>query len=187
LTVFRGEGAIGETTNDMPQFIIQTDSIPYSALYLNEEGFVTTIFPGGRKTCDIFSNLKSNNFLLYSMAMRYAHENKLNETILLNSKENICEGSIANIFFTKNKTIYTPPLSEGCVAGTMRKYLVEKFKTSGYEISEQRCTVNDLENADEIFLTNAINGIRWVKYLGKKEFKNEQTRQLYDSFIRNLF
>jgi branched-chain amino acid aminotransferase len=187
LMVFREDGLISDTSNNIPQFIIQTDDIPHSALQWNQEGFITKIFPGGRKTCDLFSNLKSNNFLLYSMAMRYAHENNLNETIILNFHENICEGSVANIFFIRNKTIFTPALVEGCVAGTMRKYLLQKLAASGYKISEQKCTINNLEAAEEIFFTNAINGIRWVKYVGDKEYKNEQTRKLYDSFIKNLF
>jgi len=187
LMIFRSDGMINGLSNNTPEFIIQTDHLPETSLYLNEEGFVTAVFPGGRKTCDIFSNIKSNNFLLYSMASRYAHENNLNEAIILNSGENICEGSVGNIFFIRNKTIYTPALSEGCVAGVMRKYLLQQLSSSGYKICEQKCFVEDLKNAEEIFFTNAINGIRWVKIFNDREYGNAQTRQLYDSFIKNLF
>ena len=68
------------------------------------------------------------------MAGLFAKKNKLDECIVLNSFERVCESAIANIFIIKGENIYTPPLSEGCVAGIMRRWMLEKFDLKKYQV-----------------------------------------------------
>src|SRR5262249_33824176 len=84
------------------------------------------------------------------------------DCLVLNSRERIADSSIANLFYVKGETIYTPPLSEGCVAGGMRRWLMESLPGEGLRVAEKPVAPEDLILADEGFLTNAIRGVRWV-------------------------
>jgi branched-chain amino acid aminotransferase len=186
LTVFRGNGGLYDEAKN-PQYLIECWPLNESVNRLNENGLIIDIFPEARKSCDKFSNLKSVNYLPYTMAAIYAKENKLNDCLVLNEYERICDASIANIFWIKNEKIYTPALSEGCIAGVMRKYLLAKLQGAGFTIQELPCTIEMLENADEVFLTNAINGIRWVSRFREKEYPYSQAEHLFAGFIRPLY
>jgi len=187
LSVFRGHGGLYENDKEKePQYVIECWPLNESVNGLNENGFVIDIYPIARKSADIFSNLKTANFLPYAMAAIYAKENKLNECLVLNTAGNIADATIANIFIVKDGTILTPALSEGCVNGVMRKYLVKELNKANQDVKESILTENDIKNADEIFLTNAINGIRWVKQFRDKVYSNTRILEIYDHFIKGL-
>jgi branched-chain amino acid aminotransferase len=180
LSVFRGNGGIFETLDDF-QYSIECWPLNESINQLNENGLMIGIFPHARKSCDMFSNIKSANCLPYVMAARYAKDNKLNECLVLNVHERIADATIANIFLIKDEKLTTPPLSDGCVNGVMRRYLIEKIKVEEGEISE-----NDLQEADEVFLTNAISGMRWVKSFRNKNYPNLRAKKIYQELIQTI-
>ena len=186
LSVSRGHGGLYDSDDNF-QYLIECSALPGTTGSLNENGLVIDIFPHARKSIDIFSNLKSSNYLPYTMAALYAKEKKLNDCLLLNIHERICDATIANIFWVKDKTVFTPPLSEGCVAGVMRRYLIEKLTSTGQSLREEELGIRNLENADEIFLTNAIHGIRWVKQFRKNVYENKMSEQLFKKFVLPLF
>lgn len=136
------------------------------------------VYPVARKSMDVFSNIKSNNFLPYIMASIYANQNKLNDCLVLNSEGRICDSTIANVFWVKDKNIFTPPLSEGCIAGIMRRVLLEKGN-----IKEMKMEISELESADEVFLTNAVQGVMKVGRFRDKKFKSELTEELRNEFL----
>ena len=182
LSVFRGNGGLYDE-DITPGYIIECRPLNVSVNKLNENGLVIDIFPDAQKSCDKFSNLKSANFLPYSMAAQYARENKLNDSLILNTSRRIADSTVANVFIEKDGIIITPALKEGCVNGVMRRSLVEKLRAMSYELREAELTINDLQTADEVFLTNAINGIRWVRQFRDKIYTNEKTVDIYNRFI----
>ena len=186
LVVFRGSGGLYDPENHFPNYIIQSSALSSNNEELNKKGLIIDIFPGGRKAIDIFSNLKSNNYLVYAMGALYAKKNKLDDCFILNSREHICDSTIANIFYVKEKKIFTTPLAEGCVAGVMRRYLLEKLPEIGFAIEEQPINPSALISADEIFLTNAIFGIRWIANYRGHSYKNDITSLIYHSLIKNI-
>jgi branched-chain amino acid aminotransferase len=178
LSVSRGSGGLYDCDEEW-QYLIECWPLDNTINQLNENGLVIDIFPDAKKSCDVFSNLKSASHLPYVVAARFAKENKLNDCLLLNVYNRICDSTIANLFWIKDKEVFTPPLSEGCIAGVMRKHLIEKLQATSYKLQEKSCQINDLENADEVFLTNAIQGIRWVKEFRDKTFTNTITKDIY--------
>ena len=178
LTIFKGEGGIWEEPSSTFNWLLQCWSLPLHKMQLNINGLDIGVFEAGRKACDQFSNIKSNNYLLYALAAQYAKTQHWNEAIVLNQHNRICDTTIANIFFIKNNQIYTPSLSEGCVNGVMRSYLIEKFRKENKDIIEGGYSATDLLDADEVFLTNAIQGVRWVKSLGDRTYGCQQTASL---------
>jgi branched-chain amino acid aminotransferase len=150
---------------------------------LNDKGLVIDVFPDGRKACDTLANLKSNNYLLYTLATLYAQKHALDDCLVLNSQNRLADSTIANLFYVKNGQFFTPPLSEGCVAGVMRRHLLENMPHAGFPIVEKPVTSEDLLNADELFLTNAIRGIRWVRSFKSTTFTNSLTASLFHQLI----
>ena len=186
LSVFRGNGGLNDPLNNL-QWLIECWPADTSVNQINKNGLIIGIFPDMQKGCDVFSNLKSANFLPYVMAALYAKEKKLNDCLVNNIKGHIADATIANIFLVKNNLVITPALSEGCVSGVMRKYLVEKIRTAGFDVREGVVTKSDLETFDEVFLTNAMYGIRWVKQFRDKKYIHTQTLRIYKDFIEPLY
>ena len=185
LMVFRGNGGIFDAENNFPNYIIETWTLP-EKIELNENGLIVDIFPDARKSCDQFSNLKSNNYLPFAMAGLFAKKNKLNDAIVLNAPDRVCESVIANIFIIKDENIFTPPLSEGCVAGVMRRWMLEKFSFKNYIIIEKILSIDDVLNADEFFLTNSIHPIRWVQNFRGKMFENKKVKGIFQYILQNI-
>jgi len=185
LSIFRGNGGLYDDDKTL-QYVMECWPLSESVNQLNENGLLVDVFPDARKSCDKFSNLKSANFLPYSMAALFAKKNKLNDCFMLNTHERICDATIANIFWIKEGNIFTPPLQEGCVNGVMRRYLLKKMLDAGFRIQEIPANVSDIESADEVFLSNAINGIRWVGQFGEKKYANSTTAKIYTDLIRTI-
>lgn len=187
ISVFKGEGGVWETPSSSFNYLIQCWPLEQQDFYMNENGLDTGVFEAGRKTCDAFSHLKSNNYLLYAVAAQYAKQQKWNEAVVLNQHGRICDTTIANLFFVSGSEIHTPSLSEGAVEGVMRGYLLEQMQQTGISVQQGAYTVQDLQQADEIFLTNAFYGIRWVKQLGDQQYKFGQSAHFFQQFVKPLF
>ena len=185
LSVSRGNGGLYDEDRKL-QYLVECWPLPSTVNQLNENGLMIDIFPDVAKSTDIFSNLKSANFLVYSMAAVYAKENKLNDCLVLNANGKIADSTIANLFLVKGDTIFTPALSEGCVNGVMRKYLLESLAASNYQVEETIVSAEDLLAADEVFLSNAINGIRWVQRFRNKIYSHMKTMEIYRRFCQTI-
>jgi branched-chain amino acid aminotransferase len=192
LVLFRGEGGISGRQDPLlndrpdPDYIIQTSPLPPANDEFNRDGLSIGLFPDARKACDLLSNLKSNNYLLYVLAALYAQKQGNDDCLVLNSQNRIADSTIANLFYVKAGRIYTPPLSEGCVAGVMRRFLLGMLPAAGFDCSEKPVTVEDLAGADEIFLTNALKGIKWVGSFQARTYTQRLTRSLYQELVKKL-
>lgn len=180
LNVFRKNGGLYDPIDHTPEWIIEAWELTENYFRLNENGLIVDLYRNAKKSCDAFSNLKSNNYLPYIMGALHARKHNLNDCLLLNSHERICDATIANVFWVHNKTIYTPPLSEGCVAGVTRRFLLQTLPEKGFSIQEKNLEPRDLQQADELFLTNAISGIRWVKEYQNKQYSNAFATRIFE-------
>lgn len=170
LTIFRADGGLYDPTNNVPQFIIQSWELDKKVIELNDTGLEVDIFPDAKISCDKFSSIKSNNCLPYVMAAIYAKQHRINESILLNHHDRVADTTNANLFIVQRKQLITPPLSEGGICGVMRKHLLQMDLP--FPVKEKPVTIQDLEDAEEVFLTNAITGIRWVGKFRDNSFTN---------------
>ncbi|HWB25286.1 MAG TPA: aminotransferase class IV [Chitinophagaceae bacterium] len=186
LMFFRGDGGLYDDDN-RPHYLVQTWQMNPAINTLNDNGLVTGIFPDARKACDMYSPLKNNNYLCYAMAALWAKEQKLNDALVLNAYERIADSSIANIFIVSGGVIKTPAITEGCVAGVTRRYLVQCCHAEGIPIEETSITVEDIMQAQELFLTNAGYGIRWVKSCGVNNYRLQAAKKLFNEFIHPLY
>lgn len=184
LTVFRSDGGLYDPINNIPNFIIQSWELNRQVLELNGTGLRLDIFPDVRKASDKYSYIKSNNCLPYVMAAMYAKQHRINEAVLLNPCGRVADTTIANLFIVQGRDIITPPLSEGGVCGVMRKNLLRMELP--FTVSEKPITVADLERADEIFLTNAVTGVRWVGTFRDNSYRNATAVILHELIHEGL-
>ncbi|MEO6538652.1 MAG: aminotransferase class IV [Ferruginibacter sp.] len=180
LGIFRGDGGLYDSKNNFPNVIIQSSPLAENNGKLNSNGLQLCIFREAQKNCDAFSNLKHNNYLPYFMGALAAKKLQLNDAVILNNHQRICDSTIANIFMVKDEIIYTPKLEEGCVAGVIRKFLIQQLPSLGYQVYETIITEELLLTADEIFLTNSIYNIRWVAELESKSYSNKLTQKIVE-------
>jgi branched-chain amino acid aminotransferase len=115
------------------------------------------------KNADAYSDLKTNARHIYQLARKQAEAQGWSDALLLNREGRIVESTIANIFWIKNKQVYTPPLEEGCVAGLMRKQILTgKVPIHNLPVSEKILSIEEARAADQLLLTNALRGIRSI-------------------------
>lgn len=187
LSIIRGDGGLYDAKNHTPNVIIQTWPLPEGNGEWNSNGLVAGIYGEVKKSCDILSNLKHNNYLLYVLAALHAKKEKWNDAILLNTAGNICDSTIANIFLVKDEIVFTPALAEGCVAGVMRQALLQFLKANGYPIEERVISQAELMAADEVFFTNSMYNIRWVQGIADVEYTNKFTQKIYAAFVPTIY
>lgn len=179
LQVFRGDGGLYDTVNNPFNFVIESWALPAGNDALNSNGLELGIYTRAKKSCDAIANVKHCNFLPYVLAALHAKKEKWNDALLLNQHERICDSTIANLFIVKNNEVRTPALNEGCVAGIMRAHTIDILKTNGWRITETMVTVDDVLQADEVFLTNSMYGIKWVKRIGDTGYTNDSVQKIY--------
>ena len=119
------------------------------------------------------------------MASIYKKEQGLGDLVILNSKGNVCETTNANIFYIKDKNIFTPSLNQGCVEGVFRAQVIKYCIDQAISLEETEITVQQLQDADEIFVTNVIGGIQGVVNFQGKSKKQDFLKQL-QSFFNDL-
>jgi len=170
LTVFRSSGGLYTPQDFKPQFLITATPLKKSKFLLNKKGLDIGLFDQMKLSCTEMANLKTTNSLPYILAGIYKKEQNLSDCILLNQKGRIAEASSSNIFLVNKNKIITPSLSEGCISGTLRQSLLDLAKVNKLKIQEIPVTLSALQQADEVWLTNAIQGIRWVKSFDNKYF-----------------
>jgi branched-chain amino acid aminotransferase len=171
LNVFREDEAVLLPASNKPVFIIESSAYPEE----NLAPLRLTLFKGEMKSTGILSNLKTNNYLLNILAIQFAKDNGYDDAIILNSRGNICEATSSNLFMIQKGVLFTPALSQGCVAGTKRRELLKKLPTLGFQVEETIITKDMIFEMEEIFLTNAIRPIRPVICIDNTYYSRELT------------
>jgi branched-chain amino acid aminotransferase len=139
------------------------------------------IFSDEQKTKGKISNIKSVNALVSVLGAIHAQENGFDNAILQNTDSNLIETTNANLFIIKQGIIYTPPLTEGCLNGTMRKWVLEQVN-----VVEKSLKLLDVKEADEVFITNAISGMIPVDVIfieTDQIYKSDFVQQLQEKLI----
>ena len=179
LTIIRGDGGLYDVKNHFPAYVIQTWSLAPGSGDWNSNGLQLGIYEAAQKSCDILSNLKHNNYLPYVLAALTAKKEKWNDAIVLNTNGRICDATIANIFIIKDSVVYTPSLQEGCVAGIMRRAVIQHILKENWQVVEKEISIIELLAAEEVFLTNSMYPIRWVQRIGEIVYQNTMTQKIF--------
>lgn len=181
LTVFRnGAGTYKPETNNVSYFI-ETEYLNTDKYNLNTKGLIIDIFNEVRKPVNSLSSFKNANSVLYTLASINNSSKKTGDSLIINESGNIIESTSSNIFIVKNKNLYTPSIDEGCINGIMRNIIINLAIDAGFTVFEDcYITIKDMEEADEVFLTNSVIGIKWVLAFKERRYFNKTAKTLID-------
>lgn len=171
ITVYRdSEGFYTPTSNNV-SYIISAQELSSDLYEINKGHYEIELFKDYLISPNLLSTLKTNNKAVNVVGSIFAKENNYNNCLLLNTDKSIIEALNGNIFLIKGNTVKTPPLADGCLKGILREKLIEIIsKSPDFELSESSISPFELQKADELFITNVIQGIVPITKFRKKEF-----------------
>ncbi len=143
------------------------------------ENFCLTVSPFRVNSTSPLTGVKSCNYLENILVLEDAKAKGFDEAVRLNEREEVVSVSTANIFWIKNREIFTPNLETGCLNGTTRNFLLESFS-----VKETKANLAEIKNADEVFLTSAGIGVAKVKSIDEQILKGEIANQIQIKFSR---
>lgn len=187
ITVCRNDGGYYLPQNNTVSFLIKITPLENKEYMLNEQEYEVDLYKDFYITKQLLSSIKTTNRLINVTGSIYAHENGLNNCVLLNDSKNVVEALQGNIFMLTGNKLITPPVSEGCLNGVMRKQILELAKKmEGIEVAEEIISPFDLQKASELFVTNVIKGIQPITKYRKKEFSTEVSTALIEKLNQSL-
>ncbi len=117
------------------------------------------VVPNARFAASPFAGAKILSWSHNLTWLEEAQAKGLDEVILLNEHGHVSECTSANIFISVGNQVWTPPLHSGCLPGITRELLLEEIRAEGISIGERDLTLQDLESADEVFITSTTRGL----------------------------
>jgi branched-chain amino acid aminotransferase len=188
LNIDRGEGGKYRPEQNIIQYSILTEKLnEVSYSILEHVKYTVDLFKDYFVAPGLLSTLKTNNKITNVLASIYAHENGLDNCLLLNTDKNVVEAINGNLFLVKGNTIKTPPLKDGCIKGVMRTQLIQLLNHSEeYEILESSISAFELQKADELFVTNVIQGIQPISDYRKKTYAQTVSQYLVQKLNAKL-
>jgi branched-chain amino acid aminotransferase len=171
LTGFRNSGGLYDAINPNLNYSIEAYPLDSQVIQLNSNGLRVCLYKDCIKSADAFSHTKNNNYLPYLLGARYAMQNKCNDALIFNQYGRVCDSTKANLFIINHHQIITSPVSEGCIDGIMRKQLLVVLPQLGFSVVEKSVTEEMLFDANHVFLSNAIQVIRWVQEIEHREYE----------------
>lgn len=185
ITISRKDGGLYTPDNNNSDLLIvcrELDHSPFTNFSFERQVcFVESV----RKHYSSHSWFKNCNSLVYVLAGMEIKEKEVDDGILLNGTNNICEALFSNLFFIKGNTLFTPVIPEGCIDGVMRKFILENYSKE-FNAEEGKFSIDDLLNAEEVFVTNASQGIVPVKKIRDKTFLFDKTKMLFEK-IKSVY
>ncbi|WP_264534905.1 aminotransferase class IV [Flavobacterium sp. N1736] len=187
ITVFRNDGGLYLPKTNEISYLIHATALDNTNYLLNTASYEVDLYKDFYVTKQLLSSIKTTNKMINVTGSIFAHENGLENCILLNDTKNVVEVLQGNLFMLTGKKLITPPVSEGCLNGVMRKQILALAKkVADIEVSEEIISPFDLQKADELFLTNVIMGIQPITKYRKKEFKNDLAHLLVQKLNESI-
>lgn len=187
ITVFRNDGGLYLPKTNEVSFLIHATPLDTTLYALNTAEYEVDLYKDFYVTKQLLSSIKTTNKMINVTGSIFAHENGLANCLLVNDTKNVVEALQGNLFMVVGKKLITPPVSEGCLNGIMRKQILALAKkTEGVEVVEEIISPFDLQKADELFLTNVITGIQPITKYRKKEFTSNLAHLLVQKLNESI-
>ncbi|WP_299534561.1 aminotransferase class IV [Ulvibacterium sp.] len=178
-TVFRNNGGLYLPKSNAVSYVVECKELTSPFYVLEEKSIVVELFKDFYVNAGLLSTLKTSHRLINVTGSIYAQENGYDNCLLLNQNKMVVEALNGNIFLVQGTTIKTPPLSDGCLNGIIRKKLLEIIgNLNHYSLEEVSISPFELQKSDELFITNSISGIVSVTKYRKKEYTAQVARDL---------
>jgi len=171
ISVYRKEGGFYLPKDNNVSFLITVLPLENTVYRIEKDEYEVELYKDFIVTKHLLSTIKSSNRMINVTGSIFADENGYDNCLLINDEKNIIEALNGNLFMLMGNKLITPPISEGCLNGVMRKQilaLAKKIET--IEVVEEPISPFDLQKADELFITNVVRGIQPITKYRKKEY-----------------
>ena len=180
-TVFRNDGGFYLPKTRSVSYIIQASPLENKEYQFSNSNYEVDLYKDFFISKQLLSTIKTTNKMIHITGSIFADENGFQNCLLLNNEKNIVEALNGNLFMLLQNKLITPPISEGCLNGIIRKQIIQiAKKIEDLEVVEEIISPFDLQKADELFITNVISGIQSITKYRKKEYKNNLAKELLD-------
>ncbi len=187
ITVYRNDGGLYMPITNSISFLINAQFLESEQYEFSSQEYSVDLYTDFYVSKQLLSSIKTTNKIMNTMASIYAAENNLETCLLLNENKNVVEAIHGNLFMLKDGKLLTPPITEGCLNGIMRKQILKIANTfEGIEVIEELISPFDLQKADELFITNVIKGVQPITKYRKKEFQTGFSLKLIQKLNETL-
>ena len=171
-------GKYSPKSNDI-EYLLTGAQIETLFYTLHDKCYEVELFKDHFVNSGLLSTLKTNNKIVQVLGSIFAKENDYQNCLLLNETKTIVEALNGNLFLVKVSVIKTPPLTDGCLNGILRKQIIAIcLQLPEYTLEEASVSPFELQKADEMFVTNVISGIQPISKYRKKEYSNTVAKNL---------
>ncbi len=168
-------------------YTIQSEKLENTSYELNEKGLYVEVFDEIRKPASSISMLSIGSEIYWNIARNQQTNPLFDHFLILNTNGQIIEIYESNIYLIKGKLVKGASSSQGAYQDISRPLMLDIFKKLGLEYSEELgITTQNLKEAEEILVVNAIEGIRWIVGFEGKRFFNNTIRKISDLFNRSI-
>ena len=133
------------------------------------------------------SEIKHLNRLEQIIARLEWQSKAISESIMLDSNDNVIEGTMSNFFGIKKNVFYTSTIKFSCIEGIMRGVILKLLKKNKKKYIIKKITLKEFLKFDEIFMCNSILGIWPVIKISKKKFSfGKKTKEIIDLLFNKI-
>ncbi len=172
LVFTRGKGTLGLNPFLCPTptvfVIVEKINLYPTEMYENGMSIVVAKRPRVPVEC-LDPQVKSLNYLNNILAKIEAIDAGVLEALMLNQNGEVAECTGDNIFIIKDGKIATPPVSAGILNGITRRLVMDEIAPAiGYKIEERTIMLDEVMDADEVFLTGTAAEVIGVSHIDEK-------------------
>ena len=179
LLVWRSWGGKYTPVSREVEYVIFSEVLQQPFYTLNDNAYEVELFKDHYINSGLLSTLKSNNRAINVLGSIFAEENGYQNCLLLNENKQVVEALNGNLFLVKGYKIKTPPLTDGCLNGILRKQLLVILgQLPDYVLEMASISPFELQKADELFVTNTVVGIQPISKYRKKEYATTVAKDL---------
>ena len=174
VTVFREDGGNYLPETNTVSYLISASKLQSQHYSIENNQYEVDLYKDYYVAKHLLSSIKTTNKIINVTASIFAKENSLDNCLLINENKNIIEALQGNLFMLVDNKLITPPISEGCLNGIMRKQIISIVKKMPkMVVAEEPISPFELQKASELFITNVIKGIQPITRYRKTEYKTD--------------
>jgi branched-chain amino acid aminotransferase len=173
LTVYRDSDGRYTPDHNRVAFVIGCEPLSQDYFLDQVTKYKVDLYKDHYVQAGMLPNLKTNNKILNILGSIFAKDNDLDNCILVNDNKEVVEALQSNLFLLFGQEIHTPPLTSGCLDGIIRKQIIRMAKELDLTLKETAINPFDLQKADELWLSNSIQGIRAVTNYRRKIYQSQ--------------
>jgi len=191
LTVSAGDMTV-ESVSDRHWTVVATAAplvVPATKLY--QDGAQVAISSYRVSPLDPTGGHKTTSYLPRLLGLREAQQKQCMEALWFTTRNTLAEGCISNVFVVKNDTIKTPPLDTPVLPGIARATVLELARSLKIAATETALSIDDLLDADEVFLTNMVMQVMPVTKIERRDIADgkvgpmaRRLRAAFDELVR---